>query len=551
MSSRAKRQISVMANPSPTEENPALIVGGGIAGCLLAWKLRQRDFAVTLVDDGRPGRASAAAAGLLNPLTGKRLAPLERGQTLIPCALNAYEGLGRLLGQPVLHPMTIQRDLISEEERALAALRCAKTPLGEPLRLELIETEGSFGRLRIHGGGWVDFSALDQLPSLCGVERIHETFDFDNWTPSSPLRWQDRAWRAVVFCQGYAPEGPAAGWPWNAAAGDILTVRLPGWDDTQIRQRGIFTIPLGGDLFRVGSTYRRENLSPQPMEHGVLELLETLQTWTGIQGEVIEKSAGIRPVLLNRRPLIGPLPDWPGCFVLNGLGSKGGWWAPWAAEHLAAVIAGESDPDPELTPPRAVSNRRPRLTSQAQAGVEPFCFEGAVVVDGTAGRGHDTAFLAAKVGSHGHVAAFDRQLEALHSTRQRLEDQSLLVRVRLHHGGHEKFCDFLPTDWRGRISVVMLNLGYLPGREMGLTTECESTLEFLNDIPTWMAPQAAISVLAYRGHPGGSEEHAAVAEWARQKQREGWELRIETSHSTDGPELFLLTRPPAPSQSPP
>ena len=44
------------------------IVGAGIMGCAVAWRLRQRGLSVVLVERGVPGaEASSAAAGILAP----------------------------------------------------------------------------------------------------------------------------------------------------------------------------------------------------------------------------------------------------------------------------------------------------------------------------------------------------------------------------------------------------------------------------------------------------------------------------------------------------
>ena len=50
---------------------------------------------------------------------------------------------------------------------------------------------------------------------------------------------------------------------------------------------------------------------------------------------------------------------------------------------------------------------------------------GEVVVDATAGNGHDTLFLARQVGPSGTVYSFDVQEEAIGLTRSRLEEAQI------------------------------------------------------------------------------------------------------------------------------
>ena len=58
-------------------------------------------------------------------------------------------------------------------------------------------------------------------------------------------------------------------------------------------------------------------------------------------------------------------------------------------------------------------NERP--TARAHRELAALVREGDLVVDATAGNGHDTAFLAARVGEQGKVLAFDIQAEAIAS----------------------------------------------------------------------------------------------------------------------------------------
>ena len=49
------------------------IVGGGLAGCTLAWALHKRGRAVKIVDRGDLVTSTKVAAGIVNPITGPYL----------------------------------------------------------------------------------------------------------------------------------------------------------------------------------------------------------------------------------------------------------------------------------------------------------------------------------------------------------------------------------------------------------------------------------------------------------------------------------------------
>ncbi|MBL9204882.1 MAG: hypothetical protein JNN01_07340 [Opitutaceae bacterium] len=152
------------------------------------------------------------------------------------------------------------------------------------------------------------------------------------------------------------------------------------------------------------------------------------------------------------------------------------------------------------------------LLRQAQVEVLRVLTPGCWAVDATAGRGSDTCFLARTVGPGGRVVAFDVQTEALVITRDRLVREALEDRVHLLQASHACLSELLPAPARGRLAAVMFNLGYLPrGVRPSVITRPESTLPALEQACAELRPGGLLSVVSYRGHPGGAEEDAAVA----------------------------------------
>jgi 16S rRNA C1402 N4-methylase RsmH len=142
---------------------------------------------------------------------------------------------------------------------------------------------------------------------------------------------------------------------------------------------------------------------------------------------------------------------------------------------------------------------------------------GDVVVDATAGNGHDTVFLAQHVLPEGRVFAFDVQQEAIEATRRQIENLKLEIgdpqNVTLHHAGHERMAELLPQEVRGRLRAVMFNLGYLPGGDKALITRVDTTLSALEQALECLASDGVLSVVVYPGHEGGRKEADAVERW--------------------------------------
>ena len=55
-----------------SENLPITIIGGGLAGCVMAWALRARNREVVLLDRGEEVTASKVAAGIFKPMQGAK-----------------------------------------------------------------------------------------------------------------------------------------------------------------------------------------------------------------------------------------------------------------------------------------------------------------------------------------------------------------------------------------------------------------------------------------------------------------------------------------------
>lgn len=178
----------------------------------------------------------------------------------------------------------------------------------------------------------------------------------------------------------------------------------------------------------------------------------------------------------------------------------------------ALVSYGASRPFKQFPVSEAVLDILDFAKETVQRAVE----KGGVAVDATCGNGHDTLFLARRVGTSGQVYGFDVQEEALQATRQRLEEAGFQEGVTLFRKGHETMEEILPAEVHGQVQAVMFNLGYLPGSANKTLVTCpETTQAALEAALRLLAPGGVITVVSYVGHPGGREEAKAVRAWAK------------------------------------
>ena len=174
----------------------------------------------------------------------------------------------------------------------------------------------------------------------------------------------------------------------------------------------------------------------------------------------------------------------------------------------------------------------------SHALLSPRLKTGDVVVDATAGNGHDTLFLMRHVLPGGRVFAFDVQSSALEQTRKNITNHEAFIfqpdSVTLIHAGHETIDTHLPADLRGRIRAFMFNLGYLPSGDKTKFTATGTTLSALRTASEWLAEYGVITVVCYPGHAGGDTEADAVETWAAQLPSEFFEAQKIAFLNLDG-----------------
>ena len=66
----------------------------------------------------------------------------------------------------------------------------------------------------------------------------------------------------------------------------------------------------------------------------VIELEEKLKTLINLPYTILKHEAGVRPSVIDRRPVIGCHPKFKNIFVFNGLGTKGVMLAPYFANQF-------------------------------------------------------------------------------------------------------------------------------------------------------------------------------------------------------------------------
>jgi len=145
-----------------------IVVGGGIAGCLVAFELRSNGKSVLLFDSHTSPGSSSIAAGSINPITGRRFVKSWNIDELIKWANLLYTKLEDYYGERLFHKQKVVRGI-----KKVAMLNDWSVRLAEPSYSDYIGKEsmacpiGIIDRyvqcVEINGGGRVDFQKVMSL----------------------------------------------------------------------------------------------------------------------------------------------------------------------------------------------------------------------------------------------------------------------------------------------------------------------------------------------------------------------------------------------------
>lgn len=135
-----------------------------------------------------------------------------------------------------------------------------------------------------------------------------------------------------------------------------------------------------------------------------------------------------------------------------------------------------------------------------------------LVIDATIGNGYDTLYLSNHV-LKGHVFGFDIQKQALIHTKEKLTHSN----VTLFLEGHENMATIL-KKYLGKISLILFNLGYLPGGNKEITTTWKTTKIAIEQSLLLLNNKGKILIVVYPGHLQGKKESILLNQYIKEKQ---------------------------------
>ncbi|MGQ1910103.1 NAD(P)/FAD-dependent oxidoreductase [Marinifilum sp. RC60d5] len=330
-------------------EKQFLIVGQGIAGSLLAYNMYKAGLNFTIISSPHKSKASDIAAGMFNPLVFKRLTKSWMVDEALPVMVETYEDIESELGHKFLYPMDIIKPLASHEQKMWkerieqAQFSDYIVGLGKDSLCKGIKDFDSYGR--VTKSGYVNLERL--LRKLRGffLDKgflIESDFEYkDLGFIDGAITWHGISAQTIVFCEGHhASENPYfKGIGFNPTKGELLEIECKGLAEDFILNKNLFVLPMGNHRFKVGATYDWKNLNEELTLDARKDLLSRLEDLIELPYTVLKHWAGIRPTVIDRRPILGTHPLHKHVAILNGLGTKGVMLAPYFAREMVRVLS--------------------------------------------------------------------------------------------------------------------------------------------------------------------------------------------------------------------
>ena len=335
-----------------------LIAGGGLAGACAALWLTERGSVTLLEAEQAAAGASGAAAGLVNPLMGRKAKPTWRFEEALD-ALHATfaraEASALLRTDGLLRPARDARQAEAYQERADSLPEHARWRPPEALAERYPGLAAPHGGLWVNRGGAVDLGQaveafLAATRNQGGVVR----------TGTRVARWGETAERAWVETEaGERLEADMIvlalgdGFRHRPELGALGLHRIKGQTIRLARPAGLGPVPplsgfgyvvpgpapeeAEGETLVVGSSYEHDfaDLAPSRIQSEALRAKAAQMLPALADAPVLDARAGIRVTIPgDRMPLLGPLPGRRRVWAFTGLGSKGLLMAPLLARRL-------------------------------------------------------------------------------------------------------------------------------------------------------------------------------------------------------------------------
>lgn len=338
-----------------------IVVGQGLVGTLVAFSLLQRGKSIKVIDNNHRHAASKVAAGIINPVTGKKYVKSWKIDKLIPEAREIYTALENQLEEVFLTDRNMLRVL--PNNKSVNNWEVRKT---DPLYDNYIARDTSQDPFpdhirKKHGWGEVTNALHVHLPKLIAkystyLKRenllVEEDFNYEELEASDyGWRYNQTEARQLIFCEGYKAHtlNPYFSYlPFQPAKGEAVFVRLADSSINKMLKDREFLLHIEDNLYWSGGGYDWTELNEIPTKEFYIQWKKHIEELLKVEFSKEEHIAGVRPSVTDRRPMVGRHPTHKNLIICNGMGTKGTSLAPYCIKNLLGHLEEQDALDKEI-----------------------------------------------------------------------------------------------------------------------------------------------------------------------------------------------------------
>lgn len=337
-----------------------IIVGQGLAGSLLAYHLLKEGNKVLVIDKCEKYTSSKIAAGIVHPITGRRMVKSWKADALIPFARKFYHEIENEIGAQLFFDLPLIEIYSSVKNRNDWAIRSSDSGFENYIGNEINQSEivncfaADFGGITICNTGFLDCGKLillmgDYFKKKTAID--HSFFSFNDLIVTNDgVKWKNTSSSKIIFCEGASVLiNPFFNrLPFLPAKGEILEILSEDLPQQYIINQEMYILPVGNHRFKVGATYGWNFENDKPTIQGRTQIELFLKRFLKSKFQILSHEAAIRPTIQDRRPVIGLHPSNSAIGIFNGLGTKGVMLAPYFANQFSLFLNKENPIDAEV-----------------------------------------------------------------------------------------------------------------------------------------------------------------------------------------------------------
>lgn len=332
-----------------------IIVGCGLAGIAFCEQLIANNKSFIVIDNNSQ-QSSTVAGGLYNPVTLKRFTPVWKSKEQLKMALPIYAKIEKRLNCKLDYKISVRRRFTSLEEQNKWFEKSDREGLSDYMSLTVHKNTNPHINAKFGFGEVLETGRIDTKLLISEYKKdlkqkkllIESGFHYGELqSDNDQITYENIKAKHMVFAEGYGmKQNPFfKELPLIGSKGELVTIKAPDLKLDFVLKSSVFVIPLGNNLYRIGSTYERETKDNTITEKAKQELLNKLKTFVSCDFEVVDQVAGIRPTVSDRRPLVGTHENYHRVHLLNGLGTRGVMIGPYVAKQLYDYIENKKQLD--------------------------------------------------------------------------------------------------------------------------------------------------------------------------------------------------------------